>query len=170
MSYPLVSINKLTDQQARKADTNQCFRCDKVANADSEKKHLNKILIGPSSGTYWSAIQKKIAESSTCEKKKIRSNVVVALEVTLTHAPNANVDVSFQETWEKERLEWLNNVFGAENIVAVTCCYEQHCPRIEALVVPLLHGELNSRHFFKECLSAMKLQNELIDVKDGVGL
>lgn len=90
------------------------------ANADPERKHLNKEFISFPDGvnTRTQAIQNRIETAGI--KRKISHNQVRALQIMLsgTHEDMQHLQNEGKlDEWCKDNVEWLQKTFGKDNLV-----------------------------------------------------
>ena len=160
MSYCFMAFKKLKTGGALSESMKHNFRQEEVLNADPNKSHLNKELIKLQSEDYLTAVKEAIGKSPVYQREKVRKNAVLAMEFMLTYTGKTNPELFDQEKWEKANVEWLNNKFGAENVVSAICHYDERTPHIHAIVVPMKNGRLNARGFTdgKGACSAMQTE------------
>lgn len=135
------------------------FRNYNVPNADPEKAKLNEELIAlPKDETYVSSYKQKIKEASGYACSRPRKDAVKAIEVMLTYnARNIGKDFN-EEAWKKENVKWLQDTFGKDNVISAVLHKDEATPHIHAMVIPIVNGRLNARHFTggKKTLSDMQ--------------
>ena len=114
------------------------------ANADPERKHLNKNLIEYPDGieTRTQAIQHRIENAGI--KRKISHNQVRALQIMLSGTPEDMQRIQASGRlgeWCDDNVEWLQDTFGKDNVVSAVLHMDEKTPHIHATVVPIVVGE-----------------------------
>lgn len=114
------------------------------ANADPERKHLNREFINFPDGVdnRTQAIQHRIENANI--KRKISHNQVRALQVMLSGTPEDMQHIVIDgrlDEWCKDNLNWLQETFGKENLVSAVLHMDEKTPHIHATVVPIVTGE-----------------------------
>lgn len=170
MAYAFLRANKLKTREHFIKSMEHNFRLTEVANAEPEKRHLNKELIKLETEDYLSAYAKKVNESPVYQRSKVRSDAVRALEVLLTCAGETNEKLFDQDRWEQKNIEWLQNKFGAENVVSAMVHYDESSPHIHAIVIPMVNGRLNAKSYLPGRGSCSKLQTEYHEAMKEFGL
>ena len=135
------------------------FRQYNVPNADPSKRDDNEELISLTKGTdYVSAYKQKIKEAPGYAGCRPRSDAVKAIEVMLTYNARTVGKDFDEEAWKKENVKWLQDTFGKDNVVSAVLHKDETTPHIHAIVIPIVNGRLNARHFTggKRVLSEMQ--------------
>jgi len=114
------------------------------ANADLERKHLNKNLIEYPIGveTRTQAIQHRIENAGI--KRKISHNQVRALQIMLSGTPEDMRRIQAEgrlDEWCRDNIKWLQDTFGKENVVSAVLHMDEKTPHIHATIVPIVTGE-----------------------------
>ena len=102
--------------------------------------------------------------------QKLRSNAVIAVELVLSasavyfrpSAPEAwgKFDQERLDAWVPSQLKWLNDTFGADNVVDLTMHLDEATPHLHAVVVPIrpADGKLAATHWFDGPMKMRALQ------------
>jgi hypothetical protein len=121
-------------------------------NADSDKSHLNQILIGgedPAADV--AALVPALDAVDADGKKRRRKNSVIALEVLLTASPEwwAEATPDQQQEWLDASTAWLVGEYGRENIAHLRLHGDERTPHLTGFIVPLdpESGHLNARRW-----------------------
>ena len=154
MAYSIIRIAKLTSQAHAHNATTHNYRQHEVSNADPQAQHPNKEYLNHSKTDYWTLAEARIAEVVT---RKVRADQVRAVEVIMTGSPEGFVrgqdgraaDYS-KSKWAGDNLRFLQEKFGAKNIVSFTLHQDEKTPHIHAVLTPITD---------KNTLSADKLFN-----------
>ena len=85
-------------------------------NADSQRTHLNKILISPDNKSYFNLWKKRIKEAENeYGNMTIRKNAVRAYEIVLGFSEdNGKFNLSEEDftKWQQDNLDFLKDTFG----------------------------------------------------------
>ena len=114
------------------------------ANADPDRKHLNKEFITFPEGVEnrTQAIQHRIENAEI--KRKISHNQVRALQIMLSGTSEDMKHLQSEgrlNEWCDDNIEWLQDTFGKENVVSAVLHMDEKTPHIHATVVPIVSGE-----------------------------
>lgn len=127
-------------------------RMSPTPNADRDRSHLNRILIGgddPAADV--AALVPALDAVDQDGKKRRRSNSVVALEVLLTASPEwwAEATPDQQQEWLDSSTAWLVEEYGRENIAHLRLHADERTPHLTGFIVPLdpENGHLNARRW-----------------------
>ena len=147
------------------------YRQYKVKNADPSKSDYNEELIElPKGETYLSMYKNKIAESPAYAGIRPRKDAVKGIEVMLTYNAKT-VDTSFSEKeWKKENVQWLQDKFGKENVISAVLHKDEATPHIHAIVIPMVNGKLNAKHYTGGKKALQALQTSYGKCMEKVGL
>jgi hypothetical protein len=158
MPYAVIRVAKIKTQAHALAATGHNYRQEQhphaIGNADKEAPHLNREYINEEKKDYWSLLEARIQEAGV---KRVRSDSVRGMEVILTGSPEGFVrgqdgraaDYS-KSKWAGDNLRFLQEKFGAKNIVSFTLHQDEKTPHIHAVLAPITD---------KNTLSADKLFN-----------
>ena len=114
------------------------------ANADQSREYLNEQLVDYPDGVAdrTAAIQHRIDTAGIT--RKISHNQVRALRVMLsgTHEDMVRIEAAGQlNEWCADSLKWLQDTFGAANVVSADLHRDEKTPHIHATIVPIVTGE-----------------------------
>ena len=114
------------------------------ANADQSREYLNEQLVDYPEGVEdrTAAIQHRIDTAGIT--RKISHNQVRALRVMLsgTHEDMVRIEAAGQlNEWCADSLKWLQETFGADNVVSADLHRDEQTPHIHATIVPIATGE-----------------------------
>lgn len=137
-------------------------RKGKVTNADPEKKHLNRIIIGSEN------VEEDV--KMYLEGVKIRDNSVVAREIILS-AGNGfweKLSDKDRERWIETNYNFLKKHFG-DNCVYAVLHLDETTPHIHALIVPVMVNKkgllhLNNSFYFGDKDKLSKWQDRYTDI------
>lgn len=137
-------------------------RKGKVVNADPEKKHLNRIIIGSEN------VEEDV--KMYLEGVKIRDNSVVAREIILS-AGNGfweKLSDKDRERWIETNYNFLKKHFG-DNCVYAALHLDETTPHIHALIVPVMVNKkgllhLNNSFYFGDKDKLSKWQDRYTDI------
>lgn len=142
MGFVVLHIQKPKGNDARTSA--HIERTVQPANADPERKHLNKEFIEFPDGVdnRTQAIQHRIENAGI--KRKISHNQVRALQVMLSGTPEDMQRIESAgklDEWCKDNIQWLQEAFGKENVVSAVLHMDEKTPHIHATVVPIVTSE-----------------------------
>ncbi len=113
-------------------------------NADPKRTHLNRVLIGYPDGVNGrdEAIAHRLKTAGI--KRKITNDQVRVVRVVLsgTHEDMmALYEKGKLGEWCSDSIQWLQQTFGKENVVAAHLHMDEKTPHIHATVIPVVTGE-----------------------------
>jgi hypothetical protein len=162
MSYAILRIEKcksLASVGSRAAhNLRQCAAA--APHADPAKKSRNAVLVGPkgAASDVTEAVRARLATVP-----KIRSNAVLAVEMVLTTSPEFFTDKTRTQDernrWLRESMAWVNDTFGADNVVSAVLHMDEKTPHIQLMLVPIHEGKLRAAHWFDGPAKLGKLQD-----------
>jgi len=153
MAYAIIRIAKLTSQAHAHNATTHNYRQHEVSNADKEAQHPNREYLNHEKTDYWTLAEARIAEVVT---RKVRGDQVRAVEVIMTGSPEGfirdkegrAVDYS-KSKWAGDNLRFLQEKFGAKNVVSFTLHQDEKTPHVHAVIVPITpDGRLSAKDTF----------------------
>lgn len=112
-------------------------------NADPSLKHLNRTLAGADTADGVMGAFRERWPS------KRRRDAVLAVEYMMSASPGWWEQASDQQKTDfvHSSIRWLEEKYGAENIVSVTLHRDEVTPHLSVFVVPLKEGKLNASKF-----------------------
>jgi len=153
MAYAIIRIAKLTSQAHAHNATTHNYRQHEVSNADKEAQHPNREYLNHEKTNYWTLAEARIAEVVT---RKVRGDQVRAVEVIMTGSPEGfirdkegrAVDYS-KSKWAGDNLRFLQEKYGAKNVVSFTLHQDEKTPHVHAVIVPITpDGRLSAKDTF----------------------
>jgi hypothetical protein len=145
MPYAVIRVAKIKTQAHALSATGHNYRQEQhphsIGNADKEPPHPNREYINHEKKDYWSLLEARIQEAGV---KRIRSDSVRGMEVILTGSPEGFIrgqdgraaDYS-KSKWAGDNLRFLQEKFGAKNIVSFTLHQDEKTPHIHAVLAPI---------------------------------
>lgn len=141
------------------------MRTRPTPNADPERVHHNRILIG--SDDPYSDVEKRLPD-------KLRKNGVLAIEVLMTTSPEWWNDASSdqQKDWVKSSIRWVKEHFGADNVAHLQLHLDESTPHITGFVVPIdpKTRRLNASRWTDGSYKLAQMQNSYADQVAHLGL
>jgi hypothetical protein len=127
-------------------------RMSPTPNADPDRAHLNRVLIGSEDpAADVAALVPALDAVDKGGKKRRRKNSVIALEVLLTASPEwwAEATPDQQQEWLDTSTAWLVEEYGRENIAHLRLHGDERTPHLTGFIVPLdpENGHLNARRW-----------------------
>ena len=168
MPYAVLRVAKIKTQAHAVAATGHNYRQTQhphaIANADQEAPHPNREYVNHAQKDYWSLLEARIQEAGV---KRIRSDSVRGMEVILTGSPEGfirgqdgrAVDYS-KSKWAGDNLRFLQEKFGAKNIVSFTLHQDEKTPHIHAVLAPITEKNTLSADQLFNPKSLRELQTE----------
>ena len=143
------------------------YRTRPTPNADPEKLHKNKVLIGDKD--YAKKLEEVLANYSS-SGKHIRKDAVLAIEYLLTASPEffeagskTERDARLKE-WCAAQIDFMKKEHGEKNILCMLLHLDEKTPHIECFIVPIdAKGKLNCKSFLgaKNSLSVLQTRYAL---------
>lgn len=142
MGYVVLHLDKAPGNEARM--TAHIERTQIPANADPSRTHLNRELIAFPEGVAdrTQAINYRLEHAGLT--RKIGTNQVRVIRVMLTgsHDDMKRIEAEGKlDQWCADNLAWLNQTFGADNVVSAVLHRDESTPHIHAAVIPIVTGE-----------------------------
>jgi hypothetical protein len=168
MPYAVLRVTKIKTQAHALAATGHNYRQAQhphaIANADKEAPHPNREYVNHAQKDYWNLLEARIQEAGV---KRIRSDSVRGMEVILTGSPEGfirgqdgrMVDYS-KSKWAGDNLRFLQEKFGAKNIVSFTLHQDEKTPHIHAVLAPITAKNTLSADQLFNPASLRQLQTE----------
>lgn len=171
MSYCFMRVEKIKTETSFANKYAHNFREANVPNADPNKSNLNEELIAMNKDKdYYSAFQRRVKESPEYAGKRLRKDAVKGIEVMLTYN-SRTVGPEFDERkWKEENAKWLQDTFGKENVISAVLHKDEATPHIHAIVIPMVDGRLNSRHYLGGKAALSNLQTSYGKYMKSLGL
>ena len=146
---------------------------------DASKQHLNKFLLSKQYNSFAEAIDDKISTLATKQKRKVRSDAVVLVDIVLVASPeyfrpNCVDNWGFYEedklkAYTQASLEFLKKEYG-DRLISVSLHVDEATPHIHANVVPITSdGRLSAKDMFNK-FELSKLQDKYAESMKHLGL
>lgn len=133
MSFAIIRCAKLNTHGSISGSGSHSFRERPTPNADPTRRHLNQVLIGPTSTSgLLAAIDTRVSKATHTAPEK----PVLAIEYFIGMSPEAKVAKS-PDAYFRDAIEWLKDRHGAENVVSAVVHNDETTPHLAAYVVPL---------------------------------
>jgi hypothetical protein len=110
-------------------------------NADPEKLDQNWMSMR---GTPTQMVVETMSRYAERLPEKVRKNAVHAIEVVCTASP------TFKGAWDSYLADadrWVKDLFGADSVLHIAHHMDETTPHTHILVMPLLDGRLNAKHY-----------------------
>lgn len=177
MPYCIMRTEKIKTMGSFANKMKHNFRIGNVPNADISRAHLNRTLIEMKDESYAEAFKRIMYENN----HKPRANAVLGIEVMMSY--NANeVDGDFDiDEWSKANIEWLKQEFGEDNVISAVLHRDEgptsentkngaESGHIHAIVIPMVDGKLNAKHYLSGRAKMHELQNRYATAMEPLGL
>jgi hypothetical protein len=144
---------------------------------DSSKTHLNKWIM-TSGNSLSEAVNDKIATLATQQKRKVRKDAVVLVDMVLIASPEyfrenkgdwGQYDQDKLVEYSKASLDFLKKKYG-DRLIAVALHLDEATPHIHASIVPITEdGRLSGKDMFDKT-QLSNLQTEYAEAMKPLGL
>ena len=116
-------------------------------NIDGEKSKGNVVLI--KCDDFASAINKRVEEIQSQQKRKIRKDCPRALEYVISASSEFFESATEEEKSDyfRKSLEYLKSRHGNENVISAVIHNDETTPHMHVVVVPVKDKKLNPKHF-----------------------
>jgi hypothetical protein len=145
---------------------------------DSSKTHLNKWLMTAGYNSLSEAVNDKIATLATKQKRKVRSDAAVLIDMVLIASPEyfredkskwGEYDQDKLAEYNKASLNFLKKKYG-DRLIAVSLHLDEATPHIHASIVPVTSdGRLSAKDMFDKT-QLSNLQTEYAEAMQHLGL
>lgn len=146
---------------------------------DASKQHLNKFLLSKQYSTFTEAINDKIATLATKQKRKVRSDAVVLVDIVLVASPEffrpedpkkwGYYEEDKLKAYTEASLKFLKKEFG-DRLISVSLHVDEATPHIHANIVPVTaDGRLSAKDMFDK-FKLSKLQDSYAEAMKSLGL
>ena len=151
-AYAIYRHSKHKNMGTVSASSFHMNRISPTPNADPNRAHLNRVLIGSEDpAADVAALVPALDAVDEDGNKRRRKNSVVALEVLLTASPEwwAEATPDRQQEWLDASTAWLVEEYGRENIAHLRLHGDERTPHLTGFIVPLdpENGHLNARRW-----------------------
>lgn len=143
-------------------------------NADPSRTHLNENLTPKRSDNLTDDINRRIAEGYKL-KKAIRKDAVKAFRIILSGSNERMKEIEqnpqeFQK-WKDMNVQFMQEKFGADNLVRMSLHMDETTPHIHAIVVPITpDGRLSAKDFIDGPKGMRDLQTQYAEAMKIFGL
>ena len=133
-NFAILRVKKLKTVRDVSRAGNHNMRCHENAarNADPERTHLNRTLIGTTQ------VLGDVLERYEEIGKKPRKNGVLATEMVLSFSPEAIPPEGKKlDEWVKANKKFVSRLVGEENIINMTLHLDETTPHLHVILVPV---------------------------------
>ena len=164
MAYAIYRTAKLGSFGEIGGSLSHTYRTRNTPNADENKAHLNEHSLQTYNSCF-EAIKNSIPE-------KRRKNAVLCIEHLITASPDWNGwGTKKEEEFFKKSLEFLNNKYGKENVIACSIHRDETTPHLIVYVVPIDEkGGLNAKKWLGGRSKLSQTQTEFANHVKELGL
>ena len=164
MSFAIYRTAKLKSFGEIGGSLSHTYRTRPTPNADENKLHLNKHIFETYNQCF-DALKNAIPE-------KRRSNAVLCIEHLITASPDWNGwGTKKEEEFFKKSLEFLNNKYGKENVIACSIHRDETTPHLIVYVVPIDEkGGLNAKKWLGGRAKLSQTQTDFANEVKNLGL
>lgn len=164
MAYAIYRTAKLGSFGEIGGSLSHTYRTRPTPNADESRIHLNKHIFETYNQCF-DALKNAIPE-------KRRSNAVLCIEHLITASPDWNGwGTKKEEEFFKKSLEFLNNKYGKENVIACSIHRDETTPHLIVYVVPIDEkGGLNAKKWLGGRAKLSQTQTDFANEVKNLGL
>ena len=164
MAYAIYRTAKLGSFGEIGGSLSHTYRTRNTPNADENKAHLNEHSLQTYNSCF-EAIKNSIPE-------KRRKNAVLCIEHLITASPDWNGwGTKKEEEFFKKSLEFLNNKYGKENVIACSIHRDETTPHLIVYVVPIDEkGGLNAKKWLGGRSKLSQTQTDFANEVKNLGL
>lgn len=140
MAYAIMRCKKLRGYASVAGSLSHCFRERETHNADPALRHLNRDYFASSVTEAMGALRAGLPD-------KVRKNAVLAVEYFMGASPEwwQQATPAQQDEFFKRSISWLENKFGAENVLVASVHRDETSPHLSAFVIPMHEGKLSAK-------------------------
>lgn len=137
-NYVIMRSKKLKNFGSIGASLSHCFRTRQTDNADPERMQENQHLRSDSAESAMGALKARLPQ-------KRRKDAVLAVEYVMTASPEwfERAANHRQAEFFSRSVAWLEEKYGAENVVVASIHRDEKTPHLSAFVVPLTLNKKN---------------------------
>lgn len=172
--YAIYRFAKITSLPELVAAVNHMLRAVPTPNADTARRHLNRILRGSDDPMRdIMALIPSIGQRDADGLLLRRTNSVLAVELLLTASPEwwAEATPADRQAWQEATLGWIERTWGASNIAHLQWHLDETTPHVTGFVVPRDgRGALNCRSFIGEKQQVRDQQTSYAQAVEHLGL
>jgi len=164
--YAIMRVAKIKTVGAVVAMEGHSERTRATPNADPSRRDDNARVLGE--GSVQAAVQAKLDTVT-----RMRKDAILALDVFMGGSREYfdGLDAATLATWEKKSIAWVQDTYGAANVVGAWLHRDETSPHIAALVVPLTpDGRLNAHHYIGSGAQLRAQQDSYAAAVKDVGL
>ena len=164
MSFAIYRTAKLKSMGEIGGSLSHTYRTRNTPNADESRIHLNEHSLETYNSCF-DALKNAIPE-------KRRSNAVLCIEHLITASPDWNGwGTKKEEEFFKKSLEFLNNKYGKENVIACSIHRDETTPHLIVYVVPIDEkGGLNAKKWLGGRAKLSQTQTDFANEVKNLGL
>ena len=164
MSFAIYRTAKLKSMVEIVGFLSHTYRTRPTPNADESRIHLNEHSLETYNQCF-DALKNAIPE-------KRRSNAVLCIEHLITASPDWNGwGTKKEEEFFKKSLEFLNNKYGKENVIACSIHRDETTPHLIVYVVPIDEkGGLNAKKWLGGRAKLSQTQTDFANEVKNLGL
>ncbi len=143
MPYAIMRAKKLATMGAVAASLQHNFRERETPNADPSRTPENEHLMAGSTDEAMGRLRELLPE-------KRRKDAVLAVEYVMTASPEwwKRAGHEQQRTFFERSVDWLQEKYGAQNVLVTTIQRDEKTPHLSAFVVPKTDdGRLSAKEF-----------------------
>lgn len=135
-SYCVMTLEKVHSMANLQIRHEHNFREIELKHVDSDLSDNNRELVNASGMDYKDLWYRRMKDLELKHGKPVvaRKNAVLAYEIVTTFTRGANVDV---DAWAAANKKWMEDTFGAENVLSMQLHLDETTPHIHTIVIPI---------------------------------
>jgi len=165
-SYAIMRCAKLKTAGGVASSLKHNFREQETLNADPARYDENQHIVAESVSEAMGNMRSRLPE-------RVRKDAVLAVEYLMTTSPEwaQSASESQQRLFFEKSLKWLEDKYGAENVIAATVHNDETTPHMAAYVVPITaDGRLSAKEFIGNRSQMSADQTSFADAVKDLGL
>ena len=165
-NYAIMRCAKLKTMGGVASSLQHNFRERETLNADADRTPDNEHLSAQSTDEAMGQLRELLPE-------KRRKDAVIAVEYLFTTSPEwaKAASEAAQARFFVESMKWLENKYGAQNVITATIQRDETTPHLSAFVVPITgDGRLSAKEFIGNKAKMSADQTSFAEAVEEVGL
>lgn len=176
MAYCIFRLKKVKTKAVLNQMYSHHYRTSIPDNVDPSMTHLNDKAVDAGDKGFTYAFNQRLKQLEYYDTHTFRKNGVMAYDIVFEYSPDAakSLDV---DAWKKSNVEWLQNIFGKENVVSVVYHYDEASYKEtgaihgHAMVIPVDDkGKINARYYTGDRFKLSALQDSYAKAMEEHGL
>lgn len=175
MAYCIFRLQKVKSKAILNQMYKHHYRFSEVPNADKEREALNEVWV-QSKDNFVKEFNNRLRQLEYYDDHKFRKNGVMAFDILVAYSPSAAKTLDLEQ-WKAKNVEWLDSVFGKENVISMVyhydeaSCIEGGTIHGHAMVIPVDDkGKVSSSYYTNGRMKLVALQDSYAQAMKPLGL